>query len=158
VAGGFGPFATFLAGGLHSALSSRPAADLATSTLVGRKGAERPPPPKSDMQQLQDVERNIEGMGGAGLPSEKDMLEGGSSDTGGGVDHGFTSTIPWGVLDDFFMPAARVVTPYIAKLPFNVRLGAFAGVFMWGGKMLWDYTEDFRDAPEPPPPKGPGYP
>jgi hypothetical protein len=148
VAGGFGPLPTFAAGLGYSLATSRPVQDFVTSTLVGPEGAARPTPSEGGLQSLEGME------GLEGLPS----LGSGPPDLIAGGDHGFTSSIPWGMLDDVMFPVARQVLPYIAKLPVSVQATAVAGLAVWGGRWFWNYTEDWRNAPPPEPKKGPGYP
>jgi len=158
VAGGFGPLPTFAAGLGYSLATSRPVQDFVTSTLVGPESATRPPPPKDDLEQVHDLEREVGDIAKEGIPSEREMLGSGPPSLIGGDDHGFTSSIPWGMLDDVMFPVARQVLPYIAKLPVSVQATAVAGLAVWGGRWFWNYTEDWRNAPPPEPKKGPGYP
>jgi len=154
LSGGFGPFATFAAGLTYSMLSSRPASDTVATTLVNEKGTKLPPPEKEGLERVQQLKHEIETLKHGGIPSRSEMMGGGQQDPSDSVDHGFTSMVPWGIMDDFAVPIARKLVPAIARLPPSVIKTAAVGTAAAFGYWFLSETEPFRSA-EPPSATGP---
>ena len=137
-----GPISKLVAGGLLQYGTSPGAAAGATEAIVGSpKGAKREKETADGLPKLPELPELPE------LPGLPQPGEGGIAGGGGG------GLIPWGLVDDFVVPAWRYGGPVVGGLPRTVKGAAVAAGALYGGSKYLEATEPFRGQPAPEPKK-----